>query len=237
MTQSINAFLARPVSLVLMACMALLSSSCGLSQHHAGTKSGPTPPTPALHLAQMNFGRLAEFGMCTPPACPAVTPKTLAPLSHAPLPETRTSATAPFLDEEATIVPQSSQTTTAVAPAPLQTVANPVSVYFRFAEASLSTEAQAILDRAIAAEPDAKRISISGRTDNVGPANANERLAAARARAVHDYLRTRHPRLTPLLQHDAQGSCCYVSPNDTEQGRGLNRRVDVRISRNGDARP
>lgn len=116
-------------------------------------------------------------------------------------------------------------------------MAKPVSVYFRFADASLSTEAQAILDSAVAAVPDATRISVSGRTDNVGPVTANERLAAARARAVHEYLCTRHPRLTPLLQHDAQGSCCYVSPNDTEQGRSLNRRVDVRIHRNGDARP
>ena len=134
------------------------------------------------------------------------------------------------------MVSQPQQTTT-VAPVPAQTLAKPVSVYFRFTDASLSTEAKAILDSAVAAVPDAKWISISGRTDDVGPANANERLAAARARAVHDYLRTSHPRLTPLLQHDAQGSCCYVSPNDTEQGRSLNRRVDVRIGRNGDARP
>jgi len=134
------------------------------------------------------------------------------------------------------MVSQPQQTTT-VAPAPFQTVAKPVSVYFRFADASLSTEAKAILDSAVAAVPDAKSISISGRTDDVGPANVNELLAAARARAVHDYLRTHHPHLTPLLQHDAQGSCCYVSPNDTEQGRSLNRRVDVRIGRKGDARP
>lgn len=236
MTQPIPLFFARPAGLVLMACIALLSSSCSLSQRNTGMQSEPAQPTPAQHLAQMNFGRQAEFSLCTPPACPAVTPKTLALLPRATLPETPPSATAPFLDDGEAIVPESPRTTT-VAPLPLQTAAKTVSVHFRFAEASLSPEGEAILDSALTAVPDAKRIFISGRTDNIGTANANEALAAARARAVHDYLSTRHPHLTPILKLDAQGACCYVAPNDTAPGRSLNRRVEVHLSRDGGSPP
>lgn len=89
----------------------------------------------------------------------------------------------------------------------------------------------------MAATPNAKHIVISGRTDSIGPANANELLATARARTVHDYLRTAHPNLAPVLKLDAQGACCYVAPNDTEQGRSLNRRVDVHFSSNGRQQP
>lgn len=236
MKQLITHFSARPVGLVLMVFMGLLSSSCSLLQRNAEIKSAPALSTPAQHLARMNFGRQAEFGLCIPPACPTVTSKTLAPLPRATLPETRSSALVSFLDEGKAIVPESHRTTT-VAPAPTPTAPKTVSVHFRFAEAALSLEAKAILDSTAAAVPNAKQISISGRTDNVGTDSVNETLAAARAQAVHEYLATRHPRLKHLLQSDAQGTCCYVSPNDTEQGRSLNRRVDVRISRNGEARP
>lgn len=236
MKQSITHCLARPIGLVLMACTGLLSVSCSLLQRNTETKSTPAQPTPAQHLAQMNFGRQAEFGLCIPPACPTVTSKTLAPLPRATLPETRSSATVSLLDEGKAIAPESHGTTT-VAPSPAPTAPKTVTVHFRFAKAALSLETKKILNSAVAAVPEATRISISGRTDNVGTDSVNEALAVARARAVYEYLATRHPRLKHLLQSDAQGACCYVSPNDTEQGRSRNRRVDVRISRNGDARP
>jgi outer membrane protein OmpA-like peptidoglycan-associated protein len=104
-----------------------------------------------------------------------------------------------------------------------------VTVHFRFGDASLSAADKVVLDRAVASAPDARHIVISGHTDNIGPARANELLATARARTVHGYLRSAHPNLAPILKLDAQGACCYVTQNDTEQGRSLNRRVDVLI--------
>lgn len=89
----------------------------------------------------------------------------------------------------------------------------------------------------MAVTPDTKQIIISGRTDSIGPTSANELLATARARTVHDYLRTAHPILAPVLKLDAQGSCCYMAPNDTESGRSLNRRVDVLFSSDGKQPP
>ena len=85
--------------------------------------------------------------------------------------------------------------------------------------------------------PDARHIVILGRTDSTGPASANVWLATARARTVTDYLRTAHPNLAPVLKIDAQGSCCYVAPNDTESGRSLNRRVDLLFSSEGEQPP
>jgi outer membrane protein OmpA-like peptidoglycan-associated protein len=67
---------------------------------------------------------------------------------------------------------------------------------------------------------------IHGHTDNVGDPEANKRLAAKRANAVLAYLIEQgvdQSRLKIL----AQGEDKPVAANDTEEGRGLNRRVEV----------
>lgn len=110
-------------------------------------------------------------------------------------------------------------------------------MHFKFGDASLSAADQDALDSAVAAAPGAQRILISGRTDSIGPASANEHLAALRARAVQEHLLTLHPSLAPRLVLDTHGACCYVAPNDTEQGRSLNRRVDVLFIGDGKPQP
>lgn len=233
---------ASSVHWVLTLCAALLSSSCSLmqrSQQQASSLAQITQPAP--HLAQMNFGRQAEFSLCTPAACPTVTPKTLAPLlPHAALSEPRPPPAASTLSAgEETIPP--SPSTSAEMPSPFRrapaSLSKTVTVHFRFGNASLSAVDKVVLDRAVASAPDAKHIVISGRTDSIGPASVNALLATARARAVNDYLRTQHPDLAPVLQLDAQGSCCYVAANDTDQGRSLNRRVDVLFRGDGGQPP
>ncbi|WP_114971342.1 OmpA family protein [Rhodoferax ferrireducens] len=242
MKQSPSRSFASAVRWVLPLCAALLAASCGLMQHRQQqTSSLAQTAQPASHLAQMNFGRHAEFGLCTPPACPTVTPKTLAPLlPHAALPEPRPTAAASTLSAGEEIMPASLGTTTG-SPSPTRPTATSLSktvtVHFRFGDASLSAADKVVLDHAVASAPDAKHIVISGRTDSIGPASVNEWLAAVRARTVHSYLRTRHPDLTSVLELDAQGSCCYVAPNDTESGRSLNRRVDVFFNRDGEQPP
>lgn len=241
MKKSPSSSFASAVRWILPLCAALLVSSCSLMERSQQTGSLAQTAPPAPHLAQMNFGRQAAFGLCTPPVCPAVTPKTLAPLlPHAALPVPRPTAVASTLSTGEEIILASPGTTTEqpspfrLAPKSLSTA---VTVYFRFGDASLSVADKVALDRAVAAAPDAKQITISGRTDSIGPASANELLATARARSVHDYLRTAHPNLAPVLKLDAQGSCCYVAPNDTEVGRSLNRRVDVLFSSDGEQPP
>ncbi|MDO8770609.1 MAG: OmpA family protein [Burkholderiaceae bacterium] len=230
MKKSLSSSFASAVRWILPLCTALLASSCSLMERSQQTQTAQ----PAPHLAQMNFGRQAEFSLCTPPVCPAVTPKTLAPLlPPAARPEPQPTAVASTLNTGEEIILASPGTTTEL-PSPSRlapkSLSTAVTVHFGFGDASLSVADKVALDRAVAFAPDTKQIVISGRTDSIGPAIANELLATARARTVHDYLRAAHPNLAPVLKLDAQGSCCYVAPNDTESGRSLNRRVDVLFS-------
>jgi outer membrane protein OmpA-like peptidoglycan-associated protein len=233
---------ASPVRLGLPICAALLVSSCGLLRHSQGeAPSLPKVAQSAPHLAQMNFGRRAEFRLCTSPVCPTVTLKTLAPPPPKKAsPEPRPSAAASTLDAGEEIIAASPDTTTG-SPSPFRRatkfLSKTVTVHFRFGDASLSAADKVVLDHAVASALDAKHIVISGRTDSIGPASANEWLATARARTVTDYLRTQHPDLASVLKLDAQGACCYVASNDTEQGRSLNRRVDVLFSGEGGQPP
>lgn len=238
MTKFLSLSFASPVRLGLPLCAALLASSCSLMQRSQQTDSLAQAAPPAPHLAQMNFGRHAEFGLCTPPVCPAVTPKTPAPLlPSAALPVSRPTAVAPTLSTGEEII-LASPGTTAGSPSlsrpASESLSKTVTVHFGFGDASLSAADKVALDSAVAAARDAKQIAISGRTDSIGSASANELLATARARTVHNYLRTAHPNLTPALKLDAQGSCCYMAPNNTESGRSLNRRVDVLFSSDGE---
>jgi outer membrane protein OmpA-like peptidoglycan-associated protein len=102
-----------------------------------------------------------------------------------------------------------------------------VVVSFPFGSAVLTAAARALIDAA--AKGDAiRRIDIRGRTDNVGPAAANDLLARQRAAAVAQYLRARHPHLAGAeVKVDGRGVCCYATENDTPEGRARNRRVEI----------
>ena len=242
MTRSPSHSLANPVCMVLSICAGLLGSSCSLL--HGVQRATPAVAhivQPAARLAQMNFGRQAEFGLCTPPACPAVTPKALTPpLPRAAFPESRLPAAGTGLAVDEDIIHPSPRTTIEVAatsshaPVPL---AKTVTLRFTFGDASLSAANKVVLDSTVAEAPNAKHIVISGRTDSIGPASVNELLATARARTVQDYLRAAHPHLGPALKLEAQGACCYVASNKTEMGRSLNRRVDVLFISDGEQPP
>ena len=92
---------------------------------------------------------------------------------------------------------------------------------------NVSASARASIDAA-ATGNGIRRIDIRGRTDNVGPAAANDLLARQRAAAVAQYLRARHPHLASAeVKVDGRGVCCYATENDTPDGRARNRRVEI----------
>ena len=249
MTNARSNFRAHVVLAALAIGTAVLVSSCSLSLHNQGQAPELTQLSlvqPAPHLAQMGFGCQTEFGLCAPAACPAVTPKTLArSLSPAPQisaapPQARRPTTASTLDGGEEIIAASPPATTDTTWPPrhaTESAVKTVTVHFPFDDATLSDAGKAALDAVVAEVPDVRHIEASGRTDSIGPDPTNSALAAKRARAVHDYLLARYPRLAHFLKIDSKGSCCYVAPNDTQQGRSLNRRVDVRFSRDDEARP
>jgi phosphate transport system substrate-binding protein len=67
------------------------------------------------------------------------------------------------------------------------------------------------------------RIMFVGHTDNVGSADANRRLLISRARGIANQVLGPHNNAIVL----GYGSDYPIASNDTEDGKQLNRRVDV----------
>jgi len=240
--------LARVVGpLVLAAASAALASSCSAPVVATGELIAPSRGATAVaagHVAQRDFGRRASFATCLSPACPAVTPKTLPGEQPPTAPVPRVVELAASLGHGETVLPAEprpdvpSVPTTRVTPRPDNASASrQVVVHFAFGNATLSPTARALIDEAAETSPWARRVAISGRTDSVGPPQVNQALALARAQAVHEHLRDRHPRLAPASTVQSEGTCCYAASNDTPKGRAMNRRVEVAFERDaGDLR-
>ena len=74
-------------------------------------------------------------------------------------------------------------------------------------------------------------IEISGHTDNVGDPRLNLALSENRARVITNYLTTRGVKADRLV-YKGYGQTQPVAPNDTEENKRRNRRVEVRILKN-----
>lgn len=193
-------------------------------------------------IAQLDHGRQAQFAKCAPPSCPVVTPKTLAvdpPRGAAAGPRADAFAGV-YADAAQSLSPGETQviaaTQASLAPAQRPAVRpedtkepllREIVVTFPFGSAGLTAAARAAIDAAAAGDG-IRRIEIHGRTDNVGPAAANDLLARQRAAAVAQYLRAHHPHLAGAeVKVDGRGVCCYATENDTPEGRARNRRVEI----------
>lgn len=74
-------------------------------------------------------------------------------------------------------------------------------------------------------------IEIEGHTDNVGSDEYNEKLSRERAKAVVEYLVNANADRN-RLSYKGYGSRRPIAPNDTDEGRAKNRRVEFVILRN-----
>ena len=79
------------------------------------------------------------------------------------------------------------------------------------------------------ANPQNVYFEIEGHTDNVGPAELNERLGLKRAESVKRYLYEQHQVPLHKMNVISYGEEKPVGPNDTREGRAQNRRVVVRV--------
>jgi outer membrane protein OmpA-like peptidoglycan-associated protein len=105
-------------------------------------------------------------------------------------------------------------------------------VHFALGDDTLSDKAKRQIEQGIddvSAINPINLVAISGRTDNVGSQSMNQTLAWARARSVRDHLLSKYPQLASQLLVQAQGKCCFRASNQTEQGRAMNRRVELFI--------
>ena len=78
-----------------------------------------------------------------------------------------------------------------------------------------------------------RNIVITGHTDNV-PMNGakysnNDELSDGRALSVFNYLLETTSLDPALIKHSGRGEYCPVADNSTEEGRALNRRVEIRV--------
>ena len=102
-------------------------------------------------------------------------------------------------------------------------------IYFEFNSSTPTPEAQALLEQVGTAlqssDLESFHFLVEGHTDNLGSDDYNERLSIARAKAVAAYLEGQgipDARLRPT----GKGETSPVAPNDSEEGRQRNRRVD-----------
>ena len=106
-------------------------------------------------------------------------------------------------------------------------------ILFDFNKTTLQAKAKEQLDKFASEMSDMQQtnITIYGHTDNVGKAEANQKVSTQRANAVANYLSKKgiaKERITAQgLSYDFP-----VASNDTEAGRAQNRRVEIYISAN-----
>jgi OmpA-OmpF porin, OOP family len=104
---------------------------------------------------------------------------------------------------------------------------------FASGSADLPASAAPLLDKVVAAIkmlPGA-RVIVEGHTDSQGRAETNQQLSQDRALVVRDYLAS-HAGIDPsTITATGYGSSRPVASNDSAEGRALNRRIEVIISR------
>ena len=103
-------------------------------------------------------------------------------------------------------------------------------VFFEFAKSNLLPESKVELERlvAILTQFPKMEIEVAGHTDNVGDAASNQKLSEDRAAAVKQYLLD-HGVAGSRLRSKGYGKSMPVAPNDTDEHRQLNRRVEFTI--------
>ncbi|MBO4268799.1 MAG: OmpA family protein [Bacteroidaceae bacterium] len=106
-------------------------------------------------------------------------------------------------------------------------------ILFGFNSSNLSDESKETLSKFVETMKDMEQtdITIYGHTDNVGTAQANERVSARRADAVADYLKKCGMSKDRIITKGMSFNM-PVASNDTEEGRAQNRRVEIYITAN-----
>ncbi len=109
----------------------------------------------------------------------------------------------------------------------------PEKVLFDFNKFVLKPEARKALDavaRYIRTHP-AKKIVVTGYTDNIGTDAYNLKLSLQRAQSVADYLMDCGKVPSRLFKIVGRGKADPIADNATEEGRAKNRRVEIRLIR------
>ncbi|MBN2612818.1 MAG: OmpA family protein [Bacteroidales bacterium] len=103
-------------------------------------------------------------------------------------------------------------------------------IFFEFGKATLKPESYAELDNVVKLlqNNEGVRLEISGHTDNVGALKTNMKLSEDRAKAVVEYLIGRGIA-SGRLEYKGYAYTQPIAPNNTEEGRAQNRRVEFKV--------
>lgn len=101
-------------------------------------------------------------------------------------------------------------------------------VYFESSKYDLSSATRQTLDSLARTLINVKHVSVAGYCDSTGTATFNKTLSENRAKAVANYLRV---AMMPKVQVYFRGFSAYgpVATNSTEEGKQLNRRVEITV--------
>ena len=106
-------------------------------------------------------------------------------------------------------------------------------VLFESGKATLRPEAQQALEKVAVVLAQFPRgvVVIEGYTDSIGKSAANFKLSAKRALAVEEFLKKRAELPGLHLSTCGWGATKPLAPNDTEEGRKRNRRVEIVVEK------
>lgn len=104
-------------------------------------------------------------------------------------------------------------------------------IFFDFNQSEIKPRSLSELDEVVKflKENPTIKVEISGHTDNVGNENYNQQLSLKRAQSVVNYFISKGIPITRLTQIGF-GSKKPVKPNDSEENRQVNRRIEFRIT-------
>ncbi len=203
-------FLQAAGATLMIGGLALLTTACSsVMTDGSALPSRSQRLTLQQRITQLHFGRHAAYAVCIEPACPTVTPKT--PVAG--------SSSAPAVPVAAANAAESP--------------AEHLMLRFQYGSSMLDKEAKRALDQFLPIARKSERIVILGRTDNMGSVKGNHAVALARALHVRNYLHDKMLDVDNTIEIDAKGSCCFISSNDTHEGRQENRRVEVVFTSRG----
>jgi outer membrane protein OmpA-like peptidoglycan-associated protein len=210
------------VSISAVVCVTL--TACALSPRVRSNGVDTSLPKKSSAALYRDIGQIFQslspmFALCRGDGCPTPTPKTLAVdngVAAAPLP----SPSLPIASADTSV---SAHVSSLV---PVSIVARVV-LSFPTSSSYLTPSMQKRLDDSLPAAGSATKVVIRGRTDDVGPAQLNDRLAYLRALAVRNHLVSRKAATDDKLEIDSKGNCCYLIANTDDKCRAQNRRVEV----------
>ncbi len=101
---------------------------------------------------------------------------------------------------------------------------------FEFNSVDLDDETESFLhDLSVTLKEDESlNIQITGHTDNVGSEKFNHKLSQKRAEAIRDYL-VHSGIATERLKAEGKGLTAPLVPNDSDENRAKNRRVEIKV--------